>query len=149
MKFQWFAFEEFTVARLYQLLRLRTEVFVVEQNCVYQDMDNRDLGAWHLLGIGDDDQVHACLRLLAPGVAYAGYAAIGRVVTSQAMRGRGLGRPLMQRGIEKSHEVYPKVPIKLSGQAHLRTFYESLGFQVVGEPYLEDGIPHLAMVREG
>lgn len=143
---QWFNFQELGVTRLYQLLQLRSEVFVVEQDCVYQDLDNRDQDALHLLGILDDE-VHACVRLLPPGLAYEGYVAIGRVVTSQKLRGSGQGRPLMQQAIAKASEVYPNTPIKLSGQQHLERYYNSLGFQAVGEPYLEDGIPHLAMIR--
>lgn len=144
---RWFTFEDLGVARLYQLLRLRTEVFVVEQDCVYQDLDNRDQAAWHLLGL-QGEAVEACIRLLPPGLAYRDCAAIGRVVTSARLRGMGQGRPMMQHAIDKSRALFPGVPIKLSGQQHLRGFYESLGFQVVGEPYMEDGIPHLAMRRE-
>jgi ElaA protein len=147
LTWQWFAFNELNVHTLYQLLRLRSEVFVVEQDCVYQDMDNRDQAAHHLLAFDQDGQVQACLRLLPPGVAYEGHAAIGRIVTSAALRGQGAGRPMLRNAIEKARQRYPNTPLKLSGQQHLRAFYESMGFKAIGEPYLEDGIPHLEMLR--
>ena len=149
LNWNWYTFENLSVHRLYQLLRLRAEVFVVEQDCVYQDLDNRDQDALHLLAEDNEGNVHACVRLIAPDVAYQGHSAIGRVVTSSSLRGQGQGRPLMLKAIEKAQAIYADTPIKLSGQQHLCAFYESVGFKATGEPYLEDGIPHLAMVLEG
>lgn len=146
MIWQWFSFDELTPERLYNLLALRTEIFVVEQDCVYQDMDGKDKKSLHLTG-EENDVVLATARLLPPGLSYE-CCAIGRVAVSAAARGRGTGRKLMDHMIEKAREIYPGVPIKLSGQAYLRDFYQSLGFRQMGASYLEDGIPHFAMMLD-
>ena len=141
----WKTFDELSLAQLYDLMALRQEVFVVEQNCVYQDADYLDQPSHHLLGYRDN-QLVACLRLLPPGVVYE-QVTIGRVITRAGVRGVGAGRTLMAMAIEQSARLYPGQGLKLSGQSYLRRFYESFGFTVEGEEYLEDGIPHLAMVR--
>lgn len=139
-------FHQLTATQLYQLLRLRAEVFVVEQNCVYQDLDDKDQSAIHLLGLTDDGRLAAYTRILAKGLSYPDYASIGRVITAPFARGKGIGRPLMQESLRRLFDAYGKQPVKISAQAHLQAYYGSVGFTGVGEIYEEDGIPHRAMV---
>lgn len=145
MRWQWTDFQHLSLEDLYALMRLRQEVFVVEQDCPYIDADDQDQRAHHLLGWKEGSLV-AYLRAFPPGEVYT-EAAIGRVVTSALARGTGLGRPLMREGIRCVAETWGVGPIKLSAQSHLEGYYNSLGFQVCGEGYLEDGIPHLPMRR--
>lgn len=140
------SFANLTTTQLYELLRLRAEVFVVEQNCVYQDLDDKDQQAVHLLGQTEDGRLAAYTRILNKGVSYPDYASIGRVITAPFARGQGLGRPLMQESVKVLYARFGQQPIKLSAQAHLQKYYGSLGFVGVGEIYDEDGIPHRAMV---
>lgn len=132
---------------LYDLLRLRCEVFVVEQQCAYQDIDGLDLSAetHHLLGY-EEGLLVAYLRLLAPAEPAAA-AAIGRVITAPAGRGRGLGHALLEQGLIASERLWPGHPLYLSAQAHLQGYYGRYGFHAEGEVYLEDGIPHVDMRR--
>ena len=116
---------------------------MVEQDCAYLDTDGMDFDAHHVLG-WEDGALIAYLRILAPGAVYA-EPAIGRVIVSTSARGRGLGRVLMREGMQHTRALYGDIPIKLSAQAHLDRFYRSLGFEVCGEGYDEDGIPHLPM----
>lgn len=139
-------FHGLTLEELYRILQLRTEVFIVEQNCVYQDPDGKDQFAWHLMAI-EDEKLAAYTRILPPGVSSES-PAIGRVVTSSSKRRSGLGRELMRRSIETCEKLFGKTSITLSAQVYLQSFYESLGFIVVGEEYLEDGIPHIKMLRK-
>ncbi|HEY0274002.1 MAG TPA: GNAT family N-acetyltransferase [Chitinophaga sp.] len=141
------SFDELTTAELYHLLHLRVAVFVVEQNCPYQDLDYADQQALHLMGTLEGDLV-AYTRLFAPNIVYAGKACIGRVVTASSVRGAGAGRLLMTESIRVVEQRFGKGPIKISAQQHLAQFYASLGFVQASEMYLEDGIPHIAMVRE-
>lgn len=145
MNWHWLSFEELGVHRLYAVMALRQEVFVVEQDCPYLDADGSDAQAMHLLG-ERDGALLAYVRAFGPGQVYKEIA-IGRVVTSPSIRGTGMGRPLMQQAIECCERTWGEGPIKLSAQAHLREYYGSLGFAVCGEGYLEDGIPHLPMRR--
>ncbi|MEP0263418.1 GNAT family N-acetyltransferase [Dokdonia sp.] len=139
-------YQELTRDELYALLQLRSEVFVVEQNCVYQDIDGKDDQALHVLGYKDDILV-AYTRIFPPGT-YFEYASIGRVVVHASERKYKYGYDLMKASIEAT-ETYCKVDtIKISAQTYLKTFYNNLGFKVVGEGYLEDGIPHIGMVRK-
>ena len=138
-------FAQLTPANLYAILRLRTEVFVIEQDCLYQDMDGFDQQALHLCGmIGERLACYA--RLFAPGVKYPG-ASIGRVVTAPDSRAAGIGRALMQQAMEQCQQRWPAAAITLSAQHHLEKFYHSFGFATVSEPYMEDGIPHIEMTR--
>jgi ElaA protein len=137
-------FEELTPFELYQLLRLRSEVFVVEQNCVFLDMDNKDQQCWHLLG-WDGDLLAASTRLVPPGMAYAEMS-IGRVVSSPHLRGKGIGRELMLESIKAAHELFGKNNIRIGAQLYLEKFYQSLGFHTDGDVYLEDGIKHVEML---
>ena len=140
------SFDELNITELYRLLCLRQEVFVVEQNCPYLDTDDKDQSAWHLCGYDVDGDLVAYSRLLPKGVSYENYPAIGRVVTSSKIRGKGLGGELMSMSIEHTKKLFGAYSIKISAQNHLRKFYGSLGFNPVGEVYDEDGIPHISMV---
>ena len=139
-------FSELSVDDLYAILQLRSEVFVVEQNCVYHDPDGKDQYAWHLLAL-EDGKLAAYARIFEAGVTYP-LPSIGRVVTSPSKRGSGLGRELMKRSIEHCETLFGKTSIILGAQMYLRKFYESLGFIVSGEEYVEDGIPHVMMIRK-
>ncbi|HEU5164344.1 MAG TPA: GNAT family N-acetyltransferase [Chitinophagaceae bacterium] len=139
-------FNELTIDELYSVLQLRNEVFIIEQNCVYKDTDGKDQSAWHLMAI-EDDKLVAYTRILPPGVSYRD-PSIGRVVTSSSKRRSGLGRELMKRSIEACEKLFGKISITLGAQLYLQSFYESLGFFVVGEEYLDDGIPHITMSRK-
>lgn len=138
-------FEELTTTELYALLRLRSEVFVVEQACAFQDMDDTDQLAVHVMGY-IDNELAAYTRLFGPGIKYE-YASIGRVVTSQKARGSGAGRQLMEYSIAIVEERFGKAPIKIGAQQYLQKFYTSLGFVQSSEMYMEDGIPHVEMIR--
>ncbi len=148
VQWQWSAFESLTVAALHAALRLRAAVFVVEQNCVYPDIDGLDLQSWHLLGWSDGTrgQLAAYLRVVPPGVRFA-EPSIGRVVVDPRWRGRQLGRDLMGEGITHLMRQYPASPIRISAQQHLSRFYEPLGFEICSPPYREDDIPHVQMLR--
>ena len=139
-------FDELTLDELYSILQLRNEVFIVEQNCVYNDTDGKDQSAWHLMAI-DGDKLIAYTRILPPGISYSD-PAIGRVVTAPSKRRSGLGRELMKRSIEACEALFGKSSITLNAQVYLQSFYESLGFIVVGEEYLDDEIPHIRMSRK-
>jgi ElaA protein len=144
--FKCLAFRALSLDQLYELLALRQSVFVVEQDCPYLDADGKDQVAHHLLGYNQRQELVAYTRLLPPGVSYDDYASIGRVITRISERGTGLGRALMQASIQEARKLYAGSNIKISAQYHLIEFYGSLGFAVVGESYLEDGIPHIGMV---
>lgn len=133
--------------QLYALLKLRSDVFVVEQKCAYPDLDGQDLegDTHHLMG-WEDDQLMAYLRLLDPE-SQGGDVVIGRVVTASAGRGKGLGHAMMEQALKQAEKHWPQVPIYLSAQAHLQGYYGKYGFEVAGEEYLEDGIPHIGMRR--
>jgi len=138
-------FEELTPSELYAIMQLRNEVFVVEQNCVYQDADNKDLLSYHLMGWNQQKLV-AYTRILAPGIAFE-EASIGRVVTSPSVRRTGIGIELMNRSISKTTELFGNFPIRIGAQLYLQKFYISLGFEKDSDTYLEDNIPHIEMVR--
>ena len=139
-------FSELSPEELYTILRLRSEVFVVEQNCVYQDLDGKDKCCQHLMG-WLDGQLVAYTRLVPPGVSYDEFPSIGRVVTSPDARRGGWGRLLMEKSIEKVQSLYGVSPIRIGAQLYLKTFYTSLGFIKTSDVYLEDGIEHIEMTR--
>lgn len=147
MEIRWYlkAFNDLSLDELYKVLQLRNEVFIVEQNCHYQDMDNADQKALHLLGF-QGEQLAAYTRLFEPGIKFD-LASIGRVITAKFARGAGIGRTLMEKSIQAVEENWGKVPIKIGAQLYLKKFYESLGFIQCSEMYLEDQIPHIEMVR--
>jgi len=139
-------FSQLSLEELYEIMALRQEVFVVEQDCPYLDADGKDKQAWHLLGYSQDQKLVAYTRLIDKGGSYKDYASIGRVVTSASVRKEGYGKLLMQESIRQTILLFNNPPIKISAQVYLDRFYRSLGFEPVGEGYLEDNIPHIAMI---
>lgn len=142
---QWKSFAALSAPELYQILALRSEVFVVEQNCVYLDPDGLDQVAWHLWA-HEAGQVRAYLRVLPPGVKFA-EVSLGRVISHASVRGSGLGQALLARGLQQIEQQYGQVAVRISAQLYLQRFYQGFGFQVCGEAYDEDGIPHVEMLR--
>lgn len=138
------AFNDLTVNELYAIMRLRNEIFVVEQNCLYQEADNKDMKCYHLCG-WENDELVAYVRLLPKGVSFD-ETSIGRVCVAPSHRKGGYGRKLMLKAIETSGKVYGIQPIKIQAQAYLQQFYMSLGFVQMTEIYPEDGIPHMDML---
>ena len=139
-------FAELTVNELYDLLRLRSEVFVVEQKCIFLDIDNNDQKAFHnICYIGDE--VVATTRLFDKNIMYDGYQSIGRVVGSPRHRGLGIGKALMQYSIQECERLFGKGPIKIGAQLYLKKFYSEQGFEQSGDIYLEDDIDHIPMIR--
>ncbi|SAI10357.1 acetyltransferase [Bordetella ansorpii] len=138
---------DLTTAELYALLRLRSEVFVVEQQCIFLDLDGQDLAGdtWHLMG-WKDGRLVAGARLLDPG-SHAGDAVIGRVVTAQDARGNGLGHELMRQALHEISRLWPAHPVYLGAQHRLQGFYAGHGFTPATEIYMEDGIAHIGMRR--
>lgn len=143
---EWLPFGQLDCQRLYALLKARAEVFVIEQNCAYQDLDGCDAGAWHLMGWHRDDTLAAYLRVLPPGSKFAEHC-IGRVLVGAAFRGQSLGRELMLRGLARIEESFGQVPLRIAAQSHLESFYSSFGFVRCSDSYLEDGIEHVEMLR--
>ncbi|WP_207492249.1 GNAT family N-acetyltransferase [Aridibaculum aurantiacum] len=139
-------FDQLSPHELYAIIRLRNEVFVVEQNCVFQDADDKDQRCFHLMGY-HDNQLVAYTRLVPAGVSYPEIS-IGRVITSPAHRALGFGKALMTQSIDHAYRLFGKQPIQIGAQLYLKKFYESFGFVQVGEVYDEDGIDHIHMVKE-
>jgi len=138
--------DELLARELYDLLKMRVDVFVVEQNCAYPELDGKDIDALHLRLL-ESGELLASARILKPHAPHDP-SKIGRVVVSPAHRGKRLGDALMSEAISACERLYPANPIALSAQAHLRRFYEAFGFSMASEEYLEDGIPHIDMVRQ-
>jgi ElaA protein len=139
-------FNELTTQELYGLLRLRSEIFVVEQDCVYQDLDGKDVKAFHVIGIKNNEVV-AYTRIFKPG-DYFKISSIGRVAVHKDHRKYGYGKDIMQASINAVNEKFKEQKIKISAQTYLGKFYTELGFKAIGRGYLEDGIPHIAMLKE-
>jgi len=137
-------FDELTGNELYALLRLRSEVFVVEQQCVFLDADNKDQESYHLMGWRENILV-AYTRLVPPGVVYP-EPSIGRVVTAITARRSGIGKMLMQQSVITCRNLFGEQPIRIGAQLYLKDFYSSLGFVPTGGIYPEDGIPHIQML---
>lgn len=140
-------FDELSTKDLYRILQLRAEVFIVEQDCAYQDVDGYDQEGLHVMGqmsVGAEEQLVCYTRLIPPGVKYEG-ASISRVVTKKSARGGGVGKALMLSSLAFCKEHWPSKVITISAQAYLQKFYIELGFETVSEPYSEDGIPHIRM----
>ena len=146
IKWDFKSFSELSIDELYAMMVLRQEVFIVEQNCPYMDADGKDQESHHLLGYDADGDLVAHLRLVAPGVSYQEMS-FGRIVTSDKVRGKGVGKLLMVEGIKQSELLYGKVANRISAQSHLIPFYQYFGFNSVGEEYLEDDIPHIEMLK--
>jgi ElaA protein len=138
-------FSELSLHQLYFLLQLRSEVFVVEQNCVYQDIDGKDLKALHVLGI-KNNKIIAYTRCFKPG-DYFKEASIGRVVVAKNERSHNYGYDIMKASINAIETTFKTTTIKISAQTYLKKFYNNLGFIETGLSYLEDGIPHIAMIK--
>lgn len=145
MRWTWARFAELSLDDLYDALALRCRVFILEQG-PYQDPDGLDRQAWHLLGRDEAGTLQVYLRVVDPGARYA-EPAIGRVVVAPEVRGSGLGRALVGEGVARCTRAWPGRGIRISAQAHLQRLYGSFGFRTVGEPYLEDDIPHVEMLR--
>jgi ElaA protein len=139
-------FDELTAKELYLILQLRNEVFIVEQNCPYQDLDNKDLYAFHLMGM-KENKLLAYSRLLGPGISYS-ESSIGRVVSSPSSRKTGMGKKLMKESIVQIKNLFQTDTIRIGAQLYLKNFYESFGFIQTGDTYLEDNIPHIIMLRK-
>jgi ElaA protein len=138
------AFDELTAVELYAILRLRSEVFVVEQNCVFLDMDDKDQHCYHLIG-RRGDVLAGYSRIVPAGISYV-ESSISRIVTSPVLRGHGIGRELIPQSVHTLYTLYGRQPIRIGAQYYLLKFYESFGFVQKGEIYLEDGIEHVQML---
>ncbi len=152
MQWHCLPFEQLTATQLYHIMVLRQEVFIVEQTCAYLDADGKDQKSYHVWA---EDECHpegsrrikAYARIVKPGVNYP-EVSIGRVITAATERRIGLGKKLMQVSIDCIADLYGEVPIRISAQCYLEAFYKGFGFEVCSEPYLEDDIPHVGMMRE-
>lgn len=140
------AFADLTPQELYDVLQLRSAVFVVEQNCVFLDPDGLDAACHHVL-FYRDGILEAYSRLVPAGVSYPGIMSIGRIITSAAVRGTGVGEKLVQRSIEEAFRIFGPGPIKIGAQLYAKKFYERFGFEQSSEVYDEDGIDHIKMIR--
>jgi len=140
------SFEELSNLQLYEILKLRSEVFVVEQECAYQDLDGLDQSSLHLCQ-WDGIKLLAYTRLLSPGMDFEDASAIGRIITSPSVRRKGFGRPIIERSIEECEKRWPRTPIKIHAQTYLLDFYREFGFKPYGEEFLEDGLPHYFMEK--
>ncbi len=150
MKINWQLkkFEELSSIELYKLLHLRAAVFVVEQNCPYQDADGKDLKSFHVLGTDENGELQAYSRIVPPGISFD-EVSIGRVVTAAVARGKGAGKELMRESLKRVNELYGTVDVRIGAQCYLLKFYTELGFVAEGEEFLEDNIPHIEMVYSG
>lgn len=146
IRWQWQSYAELSPLELHAIFAARQAVFIVEQHCPYLDIDGKDPKVLHLAGWAGD-QLAAYLRLVPPGLSYPDEPSLGRIITTKIGRGSGLGRELVARGLEKLHELYPTLPTRIGAQAHLSKFYGSFGFVQASEPYDEDGIMHIEMLR--
>ncbi|MBV1911919.1 MAG: GNAT family N-acetyltransferase [Kangiellaceae bacterium] len=142
------SFSELTSTELYQIIQLRIDIFIVEQNCPYRELDGKDQdeGALHLFST-EGDRITSYLRILPPGCSYKDMSSLGRVVTHSSCRGTGLGHKLIERANQIIDERWPNFTCHLSAQAHLSKYYQKHGYHTVGEGYLEDEIPHIGMER--
>lgn len=149
LQFQHYSFDELSTSSLYSIMRVRQEVFIVEQDCPYLDADGKDQAGYHMLGINEKGELMAYTRLLPKGISYPEYCSIGRVLTSEKVRGQGAGKDIMLQSIAACKTLYIEQKIKISAQSYLDKFYTNLGFEATGESYLEDNIPHMAMIYNG
>jgi ElaA protein len=138
-------FDALAPAELYKLLQLRQDVFIIEQHCIYRDLDDKDVFCHHLF-LEKEGEILAYCRLVPPGISYEGSVSIGRVSTARSQRMEGLGLLLMEKAMESAAQLWPGVPVCISAQAYLEKFYFKFGFSTISEPYLEDDIPHIKMI---
>lgn len=149
LEWQWLLFTDLSRDQLYEILKVRQAVFTVEQDCAYQDADGLDQVSWHLLGWRkdpDEKKLVAYLRVVVPGSKYP-EPSIGRILVARSVRRTGIGKTLMREAITRTLTEYPGSSIRISAQQHLENFYLAFGFTTVSEPYDEDGIPHVEMLR--
>jgi ElaA protein len=149
IEWQWLAFSDIPVADLYEVLYQRQQVFVLEQKCLYPDIDGYDQAAHHLMAwhtVDGKRELAAYLRCIAPGVKYTEMS-LGRVLTAPSARGSGIGRKLLEQGIARAEALHPGHRFRIGAQQYLEKFYASFGFNTVTAPYDEDGIMHIDMVR--
>ncbi len=139
-------FKELSPIKLYNIMSLRAEVFVIEQKCIYQDADGKDAQSFHLMGFDTADKLIAYARILPAGISYK-EVSIGRVVIPKKLRRKSIGKELMLKTLDSVKNIYGNVPIRISAQMYLKEFYTDLGFVTVGDEYLEDNIPHLEMLK--
>ncbi|MDQ3047133.1 MAG: GNAT family N-acetyltransferase [Bacteroidota bacterium] len=139
-------FEELSSIELYRIMQLRGEVFVVEQNCPYLDADGKDPDSLHLMGYGKNDHLIAYSRIVMPGISYE-EVSIGRVVSSPSVRGSGSGKALMLESLSVIRGAFGNIPVRIGAQCYLQKFYEGFGFEAIGDSYMEDGIPHIEMLK--
>jgi ElaA protein len=146
IKFKWYKFSELTAEQLYAALSMRSDIFVVEQNCVYLDPDGKDIFAIHLLGL-ENNSLAAYMRLFPP-TDIENFIIFGRVLTARSSRTKGYGKKLMEELLSYCNKNYPGLSIKCSAQHYLKKFYAGFGFKAVSEIYEEDGIPHISMQKD-
>lgn len=145
IRWEWKRFDDLTADEVYTILCVRQQVFVLEQECLYLDADGKDRHAFHLMGF-DNNNLVAYARILDAGVSYDEIS-MGRILTTEKVRGNGAGIELMEVGIDQIHKQNGNVPIRISAQTYLLKFYEKFGFRSTGKEYLEDEIPHTEMLR--
>lgn len=141
-------FTELSINELYDITRLRQEVFIVEQTCYYLDADNLDQKCWHVIGKDPEEKIQAYARILPIETAYSDFGSIGRIAVSATYRGTGTGEKLLQYSLDKYYEHIGGIPLKISAQSYLLKFYNKFGFKSTGHEYLEDGIPHTSMIMK-
>ena len=149
IKWQWSSFDELSLHELYEILKIRQAIFIVEQNCAYLDADDLDQVAWHLIGWREGANKKNCvayLRVVFPGGKFP-EPSIGRVLVTPELRKTGLGKKLTGEAIARIADEYPNTAIRISAQQHLEKYYSEFGFKAVSKPYNEDGIPHIEMLR--
>ncbi len=147
MEWKYKEFTELSAAEIHEILKLRQDVFIIEQTCIYPDIDGKDEASTHLFAVDDENSICAYMRIIAPGLHYQ-EAALGRILTVQTSRGTGLGKALIEKGIETVAQEFPGQSIKISAQEHLERFYQGFGFVTSSKPYDDDGIMHIDMIRK-
>ena len=145
LRWQCNAFAELSNTQLHRIYAARNAVFIVEQACPYQDIDHKDPLCHHLIAWDEEDQIAAYLRIVPAGISFD-EASLGRVLSTKAWRGSGVGQALMSNGIKALRQLYPEAAVRIGAQAYLEKFYGSFGFQTVSDVYLEDDIPHIDML---
>lgn len=145
LQWQCASFAELSNLQLHAIYQARAAVFVIEQNCVYQDVDGKDPLSHHLTAWTPEGEVAAYLRIVPAGISFD-EASLGRVISTQDWRGTGVGKQLIANGIKTLHALYPAAPVRIGAQAYLEKFYGSFGFETVSDIYLEDDIPHIEML---
>jgi ElaA protein len=148
LTWQYLPFSALSLTQLYNIMRLRQAVFVLEQNCAFIDADNYDQASFHLMGYAPNGDLAAYCRIVPPDIIYDNESSIGRVITATDYRRLNLGRELMQRAIDLTCQAFPNYVIRIGAQYYLLDFYRSFGFVETGEPYVEDDILHTEMIRD-